>query len=110
VEFYSALLSFALYWNTTWVEEGGMEVTLPEHGIALGDFAKHALVREMITRRDLYFPKYGVYGARFWAMNYVTHRCSNGLRRASYGVRFLDLHLRSQMIFRFHQQTCNQIA
>ena len=59
VEFYSSLLAFALYWNRTWTAEGGMEVSLPSHGIDMGNFAKHSVVREMITRRDLYHPRYG---------------------------------------------------
>jgi hypothetical protein len=60
-EFYSALLTFALYWNATLVREQMMEVELPSHGgIDLASFAKHSVVREMITRRDVYHPRYGV--------------------------------------------------
>jgi hypothetical protein len=66
--FYSALLTFALYWNSTLETEQMMEVELPSHGIDIGSFAKHSVVREMITRRDVYHPRYGVppqaYGSR----------------------------------------------
>jgi hypothetical protein len=66
-QFYAALLSFALYWNATLEREQMMEVELPGlpwgpaagHGVAagagagadLGNFARHSIVREMITRR-----------------------------------------------------------
>ena len=35
-----------------------MEVSLPAHGIDVGNFAKHSVARMMITRRDSYFPRY----------------------------------------------------
>ena len=60
VAFYSGLLSFALYWNqTVFEEEGAMSVELPVHGIDVGNFAKHSVARMMITRRDMYHPRYG---------------------------------------------------
>ena len=58
-EFYSGLLNFALYWNRTFAEEAGMELELPRHGIDVGSFARHSVVRMMITRRDTYHPRYG---------------------------------------------------
>ena len=58
--FYGGLLSFALYWNSTWERELGMEVAVPAHGIDVGAFAKHSIIREMITRRDHFHPRYGV--------------------------------------------------
>lgn len=60
VDFYTALLRFALFWNATWTSEGAMEIEVPSHGIDVANFAKHSVVREMITRRDLYHPRYGV--------------------------------------------------
>ena len=58
-EFYAGLLNFALYWNRTFAEEAGMELELPQHGIDVGNFARHSVVRMMITRRDTYHPRYG---------------------------------------------------
>ena len=57
--FYASLLKFSLYWNKTFTQEGGMEVSLPAHGIDVGAFAKHSVARMMITRRDTYHPRYG---------------------------------------------------
>lgn len=66
--FYSALLALALYWNSTLEQEQMMQIELPSQGIDIASFAKHSIVREMITRRDLYHPRYGVppqaYGSR----------------------------------------------
>ena len=59
VEYYAALLRFALYWNHTFVSEGSMELNLPKHGIDTAAFAKHSVARIMITRRDMYHPRYG---------------------------------------------------
>ena len=53
-QFYTALLTFALYWNHTLASEGAMEIEVPEHGVDVANFAKHSIVREMITRRDRY--------------------------------------------------------
>lgn len=36
-----------------------MDVQLPIHGIDTGNFAKHSVARMMITRRDMYHPRYG---------------------------------------------------
>ena len=36
-----------------------MSVELPVHGIDVGNFAKHSVARMMITRRDMYHPRYG---------------------------------------------------
>eukprot|EP01052_Picozoa_sp_SAG31_P022230 SAG31_NODE_1758_length_7335_cov_18.704600_3_plen_301_part_00 len=66
--FYAALLTFAMYWNATLEEEQMMTVELPTHGVDIGNFVRHCIVREMITRRDIYHPRYGVppqaYGSR----------------------------------------------
>lgn len=59
VSYYSALLRFVLYWNHTFVSERSMEVELPQHGIDTAAFAKHSVARIMITRRDMYHPRYG---------------------------------------------------
>ena len=53
-QFYTALLTFALYWNTTLASEGAMDIDVPVHGVDVANFAKHSIVREMITRRDGY--------------------------------------------------------
>ena len=53
-QFYTALLTFALYWNTTLASEAAMEIEVPVHGVDVANFAKHSIVREMITRRDRY--------------------------------------------------------
>ena len=47
------------YWNRTLANEGAMDLTLPSHGIDVGSFAKHSITRMMITRRDMYHPRYG---------------------------------------------------
>jgi hypothetical protein len=59
VQYYTALLRFALYWNHTFVSEGSMELELPKQGIDTAAFAKHSVARIMITRRDMYHPRYG---------------------------------------------------
>ena len=59
VEYYTALLRFALYWNHTFASEGSMELDLPKQGIDTASFAKHSVARIMITRRDMYHPRYG---------------------------------------------------
>eukprot|EP00039_Didymoeca_costata_P002904 m.63678 g.63678 ORF g.63678 m.63678 type:complete len:1036 (+) comp11594_c0_seq2:140-3247(+) len=58
-DFYAALLNFARYWNQTWEEEQGMNVNVPNIDVDVSNFAKHSVVREMITRRDMYFGRYG---------------------------------------------------
>jgi hypothetical protein len=57
--FYAALLTFARYWNQTWTSERAMDLTLPTHGIDVAAFVKHSVARMMITRRDMYHPRYG---------------------------------------------------
>ena len=57
--FYAALLTFARYWNQTWTRESAMDLTLPVRGVDVGAFAKHSVTRMMITRRDMYHPRYG---------------------------------------------------
>lgn len=47
VEFYAALLKFAMYWNSTLATEHAMSIAVPSHGIDIGNFVKHAIVREM---------------------------------------------------------------
>lgn len=59
VGFYTALFKFMQYWNRTWTVERAMDLKLPVHGVNTAAFAKHSVTRMMITRRDLYHPRYG---------------------------------------------------
>ena len=70
--FYTALLAFARYWNSTLGSEEPMEVEVPREGdshetFTVDAFAKHSIARLMVTRRDHFFPRYGAppdaYGA-----------------------------------------------
>ena len=73
--FYADLLSFALYWNRTFEAEGAMELDLPVHGIDVASFARSSLVREMITRRGDYHPRYGAP-----PLYYGTAACCDGFQ------------------------------
>ena len=75
VEFYSDLLSFARYWNQTFESEGAMELELPAHGIDIAGFARSSLIREMITRRGMYHPRYGAP-----PLYYGTSACCDGFQ------------------------------
>ena len=62
--FYSALLEQHRYWQATLVTEGVLTLELPSHsdtdGGLLAAQTIHSMVRDMITRTDSFFPKYGV--------------------------------------------------
>lgn len=63
--FYSTVAEQVAYWQATWQSEGLMELELPHRpqdtdGAMLAQLAKHGLVRDMITRQQTFFPKYGV--------------------------------------------------
>ena len=100
-EFYTALLRFSEYWNATWVGEGGMEVALPTAGdpVDLGSFAKHSLVREMITRRAQFHPRYGVppmYYSSCCALRATRYELrAKGIRATSYKLRATSCELRA---------------
>ena len=68
--FYTAVLGQRTYWSATWAAEQLTELRLPSapgtDGAVLVDQAKHSLLRDMITRVDTWFPRYGItpgYGA-----------------------------------------------
>ena len=65
-DFYNALLGQRSYWSNTWDAEGLMRMQLPSvagtDGVTLRDQAVHSLLRDMITRVDTFFPRYGVCG------------------------------------------------
>eukprot|EP01052_Picozoa_sp_SAG31_P019103 SAG31_NODE_1381_length_8580_cov_5.632590_5_plen_834_part_00 len=75
VAFYTDLLSFARYWNHTFESEGAMELELPEHGIDVAAFARSSLIREMITRRGMFHPRYGAP-----PLYYGTSACCDGFQ------------------------------
>jgi hypothetical protein len=74
-EFYADLLSFARYWNQTFETEEAMELELPEHGIDIAAFARSSLIREMITRRGMFHPRYGAP-----PLYYGTSACCDGFQ------------------------------
>ena len=64
--FYEAVRGQRQYWSATWAAEGTVELSLPNAGGTDGgllrDQALHSLLRDMITRVDTWFPRYGVCG------------------------------------------------
>ena len=36
-QFYSALLAHSLFWNKTFTQENALEITVPNHGIDVGN-------------------------------------------------------------------------
>ena len=62
--FFDAMLAQRKYWDSTWKAEGLMRVNLPMGGATDGsmllDQAHHGLVKDMITRLDTWWPRYGV--------------------------------------------------
>jgi hypothetical protein len=61
VDFYAEVLRQRDYWTATLQTEGMMNFTLPgADGILLRDQAVHVLVRDMISRHDFFWPKYGI--------------------------------------------------
>lgn len=63
-DFYRMLLKQHEYWRNTWTDEGLMSMELPSapgtDGVMLADMTLHSLIRDMITRRGVDGPKYGV--------------------------------------------------
>eukprot|EP01043_Picozoa_sp_COSAG02_P076773 COSAG02_NODE_16478_length_1080_cov_1.048930_1_plen_257_part_10 len=63
-DFYRMLLKQHEYWKDTWSDEGLMSMVLPSapgtNGAMLADMSVHSLIRDMITRRGVDGPKYGV--------------------------------------------------
>ena len=63
-DFYSALLANRRYWDAQLEAEGMMELSLPSpnttNGTWLATQAVHAIVRSMITRQNIWEPRYGV--------------------------------------------------
>ncbi|KAJ9460787.1 hypothetical protein DIPPA_18222, partial [Diplonema papillatum] len=59
-EFYEAILAHYNYWTETWKTEGRMGLTIPEP--VLHDQAVHSLIRDMVTRAEVVWPKYGLCG------------------------------------------------
>lgn len=52
-----------MYWDSTWSREGLLELSLPgADGALLVDQSRHSLLRDMITRVDTWFPRYGICG------------------------------------------------
>eukprot|EP00754_Rhynchopus_humris_P034244 Rhum_TRINITY_DN15574_c0_g1::Rhum_TRINITY_DN15574_c0_g1_i1::g.161311::m.161311 len=67
--FYEALLQHKQYWQSTWKKEGTMTVAKPVGQGAANDprtilleQTEHSLIRDMVTRRDVVWPSYGVCG------------------------------------------------
>ncbi|KAJ9461586.1 hypothetical protein DIPPA_19917 [Diplonema papillatum] len=59
-DFYDALVAHHSYWTKTWQAEGSTTIAVPEQ--VLQDQAVHSLLRDMVTRADMFWPKYGVCG------------------------------------------------
>lgn len=62
--FYSCVLEQRQFWSDELEAEGMVEFDLPRDngtdGVMLRNMAMHSVVRDMITRRNTYFPQYGV--------------------------------------------------
>jgi hypothetical protein len=63
--FYDTVSAQQAYWSDTWAREGLMGLSLPARphdtdGAMLHQLALHGIVRDMITRKQTFFPKYGV--------------------------------------------------
>lgn len=63
--FYQALLDQVRYWATTFHTEGVLQLELPSRpqdtdGRLLQHQAYHSMVRDMISRQDTFWPKYGI--------------------------------------------------
>ena len=60
-DFYSEVLNQRNYWDATLEREGMMKFSLPgADGLLLRDQAVHVVVRDMISRHDFFWPKYGI--------------------------------------------------
>lgn len=61
--FYSALRTVNSYWKHTLFGDGAMEMELPgDAGAVLRDQAFHSIIRDMLTREQRVWPRYGVCG------------------------------------------------
>ena len=64
-DFYVLLAQQHLYWEETFRSEGAATFELPgEAGALLVDQAKHSLIKDMITRLQVQWPRYGVCGGQ----------------------------------------------
>ena len=66
-DFYACVLNQHHWWANELASEGMTRFSLPADadgtdGPTLANMSKHSVVRDMITRRNTYFPKYGVLG------------------------------------------------
>ena len=60
-DFYAEVLKQRKYWEATLSKEGMMSFSLPgDDGLLLRDQAVHVVVRDMISRHDFFWPKYGI--------------------------------------------------
>ena len=63
-EFYANVLEQQAWWASELENEGMMGLDLPYHdetdGVTLRQMATHGIIRDMITRKNTFFPKYGV--------------------------------------------------
>ena len=63
-EFYANVLEQQAWWASELENEGMMALDLPRHaetdGVTLRNMATHGIIRDMITRKNMFFPKYGV--------------------------------------------------
>ena len=112
--FYAAVLEQQSWWGAELAREGVMGMSLPDDpgpygsdGPTLKDMALHSIVRDMITRRQTFFPQYGVlpgsYGQpmangfpeTFWGT--MTMALELGLEEYSQGVmeNWLKYYVRS---------------
>eukprot|EP01051_Picozoa_sp_SAG22_P007445 SAG22_NODE_525_length_9470_cov_21.475936_1_plen_658_part_00 len=62
-DYYATILGQRQYWDDTWEREGLVGLQLPgQDGALLVDQLRHSLLRDMITRVDTFFPRYGICG------------------------------------------------
>jgi hypothetical protein len=63
-EFYAAVLEQRAWWAAEFAKEGMMGLELPANdatsGKLLQSMMRHGVIRDMITRKSTFFPKYGV--------------------------------------------------
>lgn len=80
--FYRTVFGQRTYWSDTWKTEGVLSLSLPNaggsDGTMLRDQMLHSLLRDMITRVDTFFPRYGICGGA-GGCAYGGAHISNGL-------------------------------
>jgi hypothetical protein len=63
-EFYAAVLEQRQFWEDEFEREGLFRLSLPPStqtdGVTLQSMLHHGIIRDMITRKNTFFPKYGV--------------------------------------------------